>query len=594
MGDLCSTHRGNLRILPEIQKFGVKRAKFFAYEDAARRGGFVYLDSDIIVLMPLIDLEDVDKFTACRDDLSECPFIEDRTRPWKRHPKWTSDRYFNSGVFASPSDLSEFFRQIREESTNDLDWSESIVPGKLYDNHYFCAKIVQHNMDVSFISEYIYNWQGFRRFNQLNCYIDDAGALCTKHDGSPLRLVHFAGLEDIEGYLAGLPIEIAQHLALAIGGGRQGVLETFNALARRPPRIDDRLLMHISNRTSREPAETNWAPGREHALVENSTALVSIALSTGTDEFSWNGLKCGGAYLAAAEYAAMRYFVRCHGIGSVLEFGAGYTTVLFKQLMEKQIALEGWNGPWLDFARQNGCDARVTPFSLANGFDEESVAAAAAQVLSGPGKSMVFVDSPTGTQARSVIIRQIAKYARTADFYVIHDAVRDAQNVYDLSMELNLGVTSWVGSLRGLVFLSKVLPVAGKLAIVPMDADARTVQRMDFRATLLQTKLADPKNRKLYIQIENVGDVVMPCGEGHGLLFSLHTVDAGGSVSAWDTPRYSLPTDLDPGDFVAFWIKAPDDSESAAALLCDFVKEGEFWWSLLGQRPCPQIVLPQS
>jgi hypothetical protein len=132
----------NIILLPEIRSLGVKRAKFKAYSLASCDGGFVYLDSDIIVLQKLKELENVSYFTACKDDLSECPFIINKLYPWENYPTIQASNYFNSGVFACPVGMQNFFKTIEAESCNDSDWESVVIPGKLYDNHFLCFKIV--------------------------------------------------------------------------------------------------------------------------------------------------------------------------------------------------------------------------------------------------------------------------------------------------------------------------------------------------------------------------------------------------------------------------------------------------------------------
>jgi len=67
-------------------------------------------------------LDNVDSFIAGRDDLTECLFIDDCTHLWRNYPKWSVDRYFNSGVFSVPAGYREFFGRIRKESLDDNDY----------------------------------------------------------------------------------------------------------------------------------------------------------------------------------------------------------------------------------------------------------------------------------------------------------------------------------------------------------------------------------------------------------------------------------------------------------------------------------------
>jgi hypothetical protein len=205
----------NIILLPEIRSLGVKRAKFKAYSLASCDGGFVYLDSDIIVLQKLKELENVSYFTACKDDLSECPFIINKLYPWENYPTIQASNYFNSGVFACPVGMQNFFKTIEAESCNNSDWESVVIPGKLYDNHFLCFKIVQYGIGVNFISSFEYNWQGFQKGGQLCCYLRQDNVLINANSGSEVKLVHFAGIQDIESYIRQLPADLSSHLMKA-------------------------------------------------------------------------------------------------------------------------------------------------------------------------------------------------------------------------------------------------------------------------------------------------------------------------------------------------------------------------------------------
>lgn len=577
-----------VKVLPEIRSLGVKRAKFTAYADAAKAGGFLYLDADILVLHPLTDLVGVSAFTACRDDLSECPFIEDRKRPWPKYPQWTSNYYFNSGVFAVPDGSDELFERLRIEASDDQDWLSIIVPGKLHDNHYLCGKLVQHGINVEFVSEYVYNWQGFRRFEQLNCYVGENGNLRSKSGDSLLRLVHFAGIKNIDSYIAGLPAEVSKALALCVGDDRFGVLEMMNAAIGCTSEVDERLRLKLVTSMSKANDLDLYSPGADYSLLDDAPAVTSIALSTAPCDFLWNGLKCGASYLSAAEYKVLRDFVKDNNVESVLEFGAGYTSVLFKQAVRKQVALEGWEGPWLDFAHQNGCDARTVPFSEVGGFEQESLGAAIEDALSGAGKTMVFIDSPPGTANRALVIDQVIRYAAHANYFVIHDSVRDSKNVYRLAAELGLRVINHFPSWRGITFLGReiVPPVEHRVS-----ADCDAVRAMRFSVRCLDSVKGGGGGRRLFIEIRNSGRVVVPTYGDGGLRFSMHLIGKDGGLLAWDTPRYVLPVDLAAGDAVSFWIIVPPTDQLLKEINCDFVREGEYWWSEIAKVCCPRIEL---
>jgi len=586
---LFSHFGAKLHLLPEIETLGVKRSKFAAYADAAKSGGFVYLDSDIVVIQPLNELIDVNKFTACHDDLNECSFIYDKQLPWDNYPQWAANRYFNSGVFAVPAGFDVFFKRICREAMDDTDWASIVIPGKLHDNHYLCAKVVQYDIPVAFVSEYEYNWQGFRRLNELNCYVDEAGILRNKPEGTPLRLVHFAGVQMIDAYIATLPPEISRILAMSLGKEESGILELMNAAISNSGGIEERLKLQLIKSMVVSPHLDRYLPGEDRPLLSEAASATSIALSTTTTNFLWNGLKCGASYLSAAEYKVLRDFIRNYKIEAILEFGAGYTTALFGKLVKKQVALEGWDGPWMDFALANGCDARITPFSSDVGFNEHRLKLAIEDVTCANETSMVFIDSPSGTVNRGLIVEQLLKLNPNANYYVFHDSVRDSPNVYRLAATLGLQVIDHFSSWRGLTFLGRE-PVSTPTTEHNV-ANEDTCRLVKFSVSLIDKDVDAAGMSRVFIELQNNGNVVLPSDSISGMLFSPHLVGPTGDVIAWDTPRYSLPVDLTPGDSVSFWMTIPNEYGCVVALDCDFVKEGEFWWSTIAESTCPRISL---
>ena len=124
--------------LPLIRTIGVKRSKFEAYTLAAEDGDFLYLDSDIIVLGPLDNLQDQNSIVACRDDLGECPFIENKLFPWasdleiKSRSLYQQRRDLLSVGTASDSKGNPL------TSLKDDVWRRYTIEGMLSDNHSVC------------------------------------------------------------------------------------------------------------------------------------------------------------------------------------------------------------------------------------------------------------------------------------------------------------------------------------------------------------------------------------------------------------------------------------------------------------------------
>ena len=210
--------RCRIMTLPSIRHYGVKRAKFEAYRIAMEEGGFLYLDSDIIVTGTLNSLIDDSALVACRDDLSGCDFIADRQYPWTSRPDLKAIHYFNSGVFYAPVALADFFTECHKASLDNIKWAELIIPEKLLDNHFLCGMVNDRNPPIRYVEEKEFNWQGLRRHDQIMATLLD-GNIINVETQKPLRLLHFAGISEIDKFLLRLPMEIINIVANAVTVG---------------------------------------------------------------------------------------------------------------------------------------------------------------------------------------------------------------------------------------------------------------------------------------------------------------------------------------------------------------------------------------
>lgn len=585
LASFYAAYGAKLQLLPEIHEFGVKRAKFFAYVDAIKRGAFVYLDADVIVLKPLDGLWAYDVLTACRDDLSGCSFIADKCRPWVNHPELRGDRYFNSGVFFAPVATADAFAAMCRDVRDDRDWNELIVPGKLYDNHYLCAKVQQYGVEMRFVSEYAYNWQGFLHNGEVSCSVNEGGELISTVTGESLRLVHFAGIADIEPFLANLRSDVLRVLACAVGSDRFGVLEVADVLLRGKSGLSTRAALALVEGVRwAASGQQQFAPGAgESILGDDADAVLSVAYSTVDDGLRWNGMPCGEAHLVASEYAALRDFVRTAKIDAIFEFGAGPTSVLFKNLGVRQLAIEDVEKADLDFARTNGAITRIVPFVSGKGFEHDILITEMGDLVRPESRSMIYFGSSLASNKRTLVIEQLISKAVSADVVVVHDSVRDAPNVYRLASALNLRVLWHFASLRGLTFL-------GREDICLPDAvaalDEQSLRAIRFTVSCARRVSLQNGGWRVLIEVRNDSDRVIPTVGDRAMHFSLHLECEDGSM-IWDTPRYTLPVDLAPHDSLAFWVGYDGQFGPLKKVCCDFVKEGEFWWSQLSGQPCP-------
>ncbi|MDR2884810.1 MAG: hypothetical protein LBV09_06840, partial [Deferribacteraceae bacterium] len=197
--------------LASIKTHGIYRARFDAYNQAIKQGSFLYLDSDIIILEDISELLLLKKFSGCADDMSACSFIENKQFPWK-DKNLENTRYINTGVFFAPQGLSPFFDEVYQESLDDAKWATYGDP-ILADNHFLNAYLNKHSIDIYYIDEYTYNWQGFIKGAELQVRRDGDHLYNIGH-GNLLKVAHFAGIKTnlIESFIKSMPIEISNLL----------------------------------------------------------------------------------------------------------------------------------------------------------------------------------------------------------------------------------------------------------------------------------------------------------------------------------------------------------------------------------------------
>jgi hypothetical protein len=564
------------RRLPEIRALGVPRARFCAYWDAIARGPFIWLDSDVIVVDRLDALEPQEELVACRDDLSGCPFIEDKVHPWPARPDLDSGRYFNAGVFASPASWVEFWRACYNGALDDSCW-RSLMNEELGDNHFLCGMVADRAAPTRWVSEYGYNWRGLHKAGVPQVSLDAKGCLVHRGSGERLRLLHFAGIRDRDEFLLRLPPDVLAVVARAAGPEEeQDFLRYVNsggAASALEPHVRT-LLLRAALRPDPPPVDA-FKPGKERQCLACADDLASIARTAAVEPVIWNGLRCGGSHLSVKEYVFLRSFVRRAAIAGVLEFGAGCSSVLFRREVKECVALEGWDGPWLAFARSQGCDARPVPFDPSKGgFEDQTVREACQAISCRDARRLVFIDSPPDTGSRLLVARQVARLCGRRGFIGVHDAYRDAEMVFLLHEALQLRVAARCASLRGLVIL-------GRKGVCVPAARERDERRFDpavaakarFEAETLRGEDGSP-----HLRLKNVGPVTIRFVGDGGVYLSYHTFNARGDLVCWDGPRTVLPCDLEPGDELLFPFTTPSDGSRP---VFDLVAEGRFWWSQL-------------
>jgi hypothetical protein len=590
-GDLAS-ERCTPVGLPEIERLGVKRSKFAAYRRAAAEGGFIFLDADVVVLESLEPLRWLERLAACPDDLSACWGIPDRTHPWPGDPALAARRYVNAGVLVVPAAARDFVELAARRVADDAFWERYIYPGALYDNHVLCALLNLHAVAIQLVEAAEYNWQGLQVAGALQ--VRRAGEhLVNIHTGRRLRLVHFAGIQDVDAYLASLPLEIASlihmrsvralpaHIfqaaqafeaALGVHTGAAGIDQTdlvaCGVLHREATAIAARL----------ERAEPPAASGH----VTDPTALLWVTYAVPERAMLWNGLRCGGAYLDGDEYNYLVELIERQKVRSVVSTGAGETTVLFHRLGLSGISIELAPGPWLERARVSGGACALVPFDDETlQFDDAQLRAALGTV--GREIDLLFVDSPPGGRRRSRVVDQFLRMVSPA-MILFHDAHRDVENVYSDAARIGLEPIEYCRSVRGMVLLSAqrfrsrlvhdprivhpgfpLVSVGTRLSLIDAPAMARAGE--PFTAV---------------VEISNRGAERLTSHSTLPVNISYHWYDADGTCAVLDGVRTALPFDILPGGSARFplTILAPV-REGRYELLLSPVQERVFWFHAL-------------
>jgi hypothetical protein len=553
--------------LASIGLLGAKRAKFDAYEHAVREGGFVWLDADIIVLDGLDELVTgpSDGIVACPDDLSECHFIADPKHPWPGDATLKNHVYFNSGVFAASTSLAEFFGRCASKARDDRQWQAWTIEGHLLDNHFLCAMVNLEGTRVLPVDARQFNWQGLRRGMTPMVRVV-GGRLVNIETSLPLRLAHFAGIRDIDAWVRSLEPPVLAHFARAITSGDEDLLAALGAT--RAADLSEQSDAAISSGFSF--ARSEWLPpGTDgtptESAIANAASVLSYVRSTAPSRVRWNGLSCGGAYLEAAEYQALRSIVRQFGIRTVLETGAGETSILFAREVSRVISIEPEDGPWAKRAREAGAEVSIVPLDSAGRFEKNALDNAIAGSAIGH-VDLMYIDSPVGTHRRRLALDQL-RSCIACTFIAFHDAHRDAELVLATTVATGSRLHAHLASWRGLVLLgpAEVAPTIPR-------ATAGTSIAADIDVVAYDGKL-----RLAVVRIANVGDADFEAADEARWRLSYH-IEGHGPDARWDNPRVSLPCSLEPGDVVELPISL-SGVPAGASCWFDLVEEGKRWLS---------------
>jgi len=562
----CFAHlrspRCNLIELPEIARLGAKRAKLTAFAQAVREGDMIFLDADAIVLESLADMWGGNVIRGCADYLEYCSFIPDKTHPWPSHATLTNKRYINSGGFFAPSSQFEFFEHLRRESLDDVKWGRYTIEDCLYDNHFLCAYLNLCDTPVDFLDPLVYGWRGFLKGGELQ--VRRFGSqLVNASTAKPLAVILFAGVQQSPEVLRSLPPAVASLIFERIEANRITRDEAFAGIyAAASPvfgaSIPDAAAQDVLGVIVKElPAliencENARPLAKRSSYFASAEAVKAAAFANPSTGCSWNGFQCGGAYIDAEEYQFLRRIVRALQVRSVVETGAGETSVFFRNLGVKALSIEYQAGPWLERAALHGCDCVHVPFDVKTGMYCEPQLGQCVRSRGITDVDLLLIDSPTGTRNREKVLTQLLSHIRPR-FVAYHDAFRDSTNIFRDQFNHSLRLVGLAESKRGLAVFAH--PSASNVVLTDRldPATSVTGARVVLKACGPPPGIIHPgQDMPLRLTLQNAGTIPLSTRYDRPILASYHWLTANGEIALWDGERTALPCDLDPEDQVEF------------------------------------------
>ncbi|MCB1498077.1 MAG: hypothetical protein KDJ86_19995 [Bauldia sp.] len=581
--------------LAGIATDGAKRAKFTAYRLAAAEGSFLFLDSDIIVLSSLAELEDEERLVACADDMSGCPFIEDKQHPWPGDPGLAADIYFNSGIVFFPAALAGFLEGLHHAAQDDDLFARYIFDTRLVDNHFLCAFANKEKIPVRLVDGTVFNWQGLRTVGKPKSLLGTRdGRIVNEPTSRPMRLLHFAGIKDIDAFLFDHDPEILRIVAANAIDTPFDNLSLFDVPGSAANALPANARAEVGRALIDRSGELR-SPNVPAPYIPHHRTFVSLALSTAASAVEWNGLPCGAAYFEPDEYHWFRQAIRSVDARSVIEIGAGYTSILLNRIADHVLSIEALDGPWLEDARSKGCDVALVPFDSAERRFDGALLEEAVRSRRLTMPDLLFVDSPNGTANRQGALGQLLELT-VPRYLLFHDAIRDAEMVYGVLQSHDYRIVDQLASFRGLVLLEHATgrearerepagagvdeTVAPGFAVELAGASRVWTARQRFLQPVLLTNLDSETWNK---------DGETP------VRLSYHLVAADGAVVRKGNRRTLLPCDMAPGDAVRFDLEIDPHTDQADLFYAiDVVREGVRWFSADKAAPLTRYPLPRQ
>ena len=584
-----SSSRCEVVELAEMRRLGAKRCKLTAFANALQQGSVLYLDADAIVLEDLSEFWGGSVVKGVFVDLATHPFIADPVHPWPGDPALVNHCYIMSTAFYAPAELHGAFDQFRLASLDDATWRRYIAEGHLYDQHFLNAQLNQQDVAVKLLDPTVFGWEGLLKDRKVQVY--RAGRrLINKQTQRTLRVVLFGGPQQTSELLRSLPMDIAALILERIAPERLSLDEALEAVY---AALSDRLGQSSADPLARDilalllseiphvagALNTNAHALKGHRYLNNPEGLRSVAFAGSLSSCTWNGLRCGGSYLDAGEYSRIREIVRTLKIRTVLETGAGETSILFRNLGTQTWSLEYQWGEWADRAVAHGCTCLLVPFdNQGHRFAEPDLSNALSshrlrQV------DLLFIDSPIGTLNRRNLFGQLTSLVKPR-FVLYHDSLRDAANIFEDQMRHALKLIDFVDSPRGMALFAvppceKARPLAHRFDAATVVAEPGTsIAIVDCPASA-----APADHFQVRVALTNTTAAMLSSRYTRPVHMAYHWLTQAGDVLVFDGLRTELPTDLEHGDSAEFLFEAvAPEQEGEYFLEAALVQEHVAWF----------------
>jgi hypothetical protein len=516
---------------------------------------------------------------ACRDELTGCPFVVDRAHPWPGHPELEATRYVNSGVLGFGIGCRDAVEQAWSATRDDEFWASHVHPGGLFDNHVLCALIELHNWPIEFVDAVRFNWQGFRD-DDGTCIAEVVdGVLVHGPTGTPLHLVHFAGIRNLDRYLGDIPFEIAAFIdrfsveplapAAAMSRARAGssVTDASDHHRRRAAEVTIRAVVHALDGPFDETVP----------YVPELDGILSVAYATPPKVGTWNDLICGAAYFDADEYRFLDELAAVLPAGPIVELGAGETSRLFSR-HRSVVSIENALGPWVSRAVEAGVEVVIGDLGVVD--DQPRLLEAVERVAATP--ALLFVDSPRGGRARAAFTAVLLSRIRPPHI-VMHDARRDLFELAAVVTDVGYRLSMTHDSPRGIVVFTRLGCDNLSLPDRPTVDSTTPIESLLGRVVLGGVERVDD-TMAVTVRVSNLGATPWAASGEQPVHISHHVIDPGGAMLEFDGTRSVLPCTLRPNDTVELVHRVSISPQwpSGTFLELDLVCEGVHWFGTHG------------